>query len=68
MLELEQHVEVAGFLVGQVDGVFGGRHGGLADGQDVVLGQHLALHLTQELHQAWAMNEVLSAPLVAVCR
>ena len=65
VLELEQHAELAGLGMGQVDGVLGRRHRRLADGDDVALRQHLALHLAQKFVQPRPLDEMLAAPLVA---
>lgn len=66
MLELEQHVERPGLLVGNMNGVLVGHQLRLAHGEDVVLGQHLLLHLLQELRQSRPMDKIRAAKLIAV--
>ena len=59
VLKLEDHAQLAAVHVGVLGGFLDGDAGGLADGQKVVLAEHLLVHFLEELVYARAVLGVL---------
>src|SRR5574338_181296 len=65
MLELEHHLQCAGFFIRDDDCISGGYKRSLTHRENIIMRKHFLFHLRQEFHQTWSVDEISTTELIA---